>query len=156
MCFSLDTLPQIDNRLLGILFCAEGRHFVFFFFKGGSKCLRHCNFCLNEEWTSALGQESKAWEWNGIVTLHHRNSWCNMIKGIIYPKMKIILYSPTDHSKPVWCSIFIRAQKDILSSLHAAFCHTIKRGRWPGAVKLVNLLFTSSEIYSCKTNICIF
>lgn len=59
---------------------------LFSFFKGGSKCLRHCNFCLNEERTSALGQESK---WNETVTLHHRNSWCSMVKGIIYPKIKI-------------------------------------------------------------------
>ncbi len=35
MCFSLDTRPQIDNRLLGILFCAEGGHCVFFLSLGG-------------------------------------------------------------------------------------------------------------------------
>lgn len=35
MCFSLDTRPQIDNRLLGILFCAEGKHCVFFLFLRG-------------------------------------------------------------------------------------------------------------------------
>lgn len=151
MCFSLDTRPQIDNRLLGILFCAEGRHCVFFlFFKRGvgSKCLRHCNFCLNEEWTSALGQDSKAWEWNGIVTLHHRNSWCSMIKGVIYPKMKFLLsYAATCHFRQFFCFLYI-TKGNIVQNVHAAFCHTMK---WKKGT--FNLLFTKLSNRICiRTN----
>ncbi len=55
-------------------------------------------------------------------SIHH---FCSMFKGIVLKYYFIIIYSPSCHSKPVCCSVFLCSAKDTLTNV-SLFVHTVK------------------------------